>query len=440
MKKSVKSIKKWFTALFLFGIMIFATCLTCEAKEIASGKGGVGYYQNAWRRSFKTPGPGRIVLKLDYKITEKDVMNKSIKIKWGLADKNRRWTKESYDLLNGNVDKVATESYSDIWTDDVLPGGTYNLIVKRYNSNHNEVDFTYKILWFPDYADDIEIVSKVSLNTGDYKKIGYTSVPSNLYAGIKEIRSSNESILDVGWGRRCVQVFAKKAGKCKIYVTLINGRKKTINVTIKRKPVIQYTSCTLWRGEILQNNVLYTNQKTTWSSSNSSVASVSSTGKITAKSLGKCTITARNGSKKWTCVVNVILRNPNFGAAIKGYYTRDNYFEVRFRNNGDKDLIIYPYGAKAEEEHYKEFDRYLSLDRTYTIKPNSEIRLKFYVNGSTTWYEYGHFKIYYKFKYDEVVHDGWVSCIDSAFKKSDGWYNTYTNSYESWYKGWRLER
>ncbi|BCN32721.1 FMN-binding protein [Anaeromicropila herbilytica] len=51
--------------------------------------------------------------------------------------------------------------------------------------------------------------------------------------------------------------------------------------------------------------IIGTTKKVTWSSNKSSVASVSTSGKVTAKNKGTATITATVGSKKYTCKVTV---------------------------------------------------------------------------------------------------------------------------------------
>lgn len=60
-----------------------------------------------------------------------------------------------------------------------------------------------------------------------------------------------------------------------------------------------------------------------WSSSNKSVATVSSSGKVTAKKAGTCTITAKAGSYKAKCKVTVTfqLSDKQYNA-VKGWWTQ----------------------------------------------------------------------------------------------------------------------
>ena len=93
-----------------------------------------------------------------------------------------------------------------------------------------------------------------------------------------------------------------KKYNCKVTV-----KQNTISVT---KVKLNKSKADLDAGDTLQlkatvspNNA--TNKKVTWSSSNSSVASVNSKGLVTAKREGTAYIYAKAGSKKATCVVNV---------------------------------------------------------------------------------------------------------------------------------------
>lgn len=65
------------------------------------------------------------------------------------------------------------------------------------------------------------------------------------------------------------------------------------------------TNIVLLKGKTCQLKLYNTSRKVTWSSSNRSVATVSKSGKVTAKNKGKATITAKAGSKKYTCKVIV---------------------------------------------------------------------------------------------------------------------------------------
>jgi len=65
------------------------------------------------------------------------------------------------------------------------------------------------------------------------------------------------------------------------------------------------TKATIYNGKTLQLKVKGTTKAVRWSSSNDKVAKVSQKGLVTAKKVGKATITANVGTKKYTCKVTV---------------------------------------------------------------------------------------------------------------------------------------
>lgn len=79
---------------------------------------------------------------------------------------------------------------------------------------------------------------------------------------------------------------------------------------------ISHTKKTLKVGKSLKLKITGNGKtKVTWKSSKKSVASVSSTGKVTAKKAGKAKITATIGTKTKTCAITVEKINPNIKKA-----------------------------------------------------------------------------------------------------------------------------
>ena len=66
------------------------------------------------------------------------------------------------------------------------------------------------------------------------------------------------------------------------------------------------TSATIYAGKTVTLKVTGTSKTVTWSSSNKKVATVSSTGKVKGIKAGTATITAKFGTKKLTCTVEVV--------------------------------------------------------------------------------------------------------------------------------------
>ncbi len=80
----------------------------------------------------------------------------------------------------------------------------------------------------------------------------------------------------------------------------------TVNAAIK----LNKKKVTLTVGKTVQLKVKGTKAKVKWSSSNKKIATVSSKGKVKAKKVGKATITAKIGKKKYRCKITV---NPKPG-------------------------------------------------------------------------------------------------------------------------------
>lgn len=71
------------------------------------------------------------------------------------------------------------------------------------------------------------------------------------------------------------------------------------------KVKINATKKTLVKGQTYTLKVSGTKKKVKWSTGKKSVSTVNSKGKVTAKAKGTATITAKVGSKKYTCKVTV---------------------------------------------------------------------------------------------------------------------------------------
>ena len=157
---------------------------------------------------------------------------------------------------------------------------------------------------------------ELSLTEEESASLLYTILPSN--ASVKEVswESSSTSVATVS---ETGEVNAISPGTAQITVTTADGGKTALcSVTVKAKfiPVssisLNKTSLTLTVGdtETLVSTVLpenATDPSVTWSSSNTSVATVSSFGVVTAKAVGSTTITinTNDGSKTATCTVTV---------------------------------------------------------------------------------------------------------------------------------------
>ncbi len=160
--------------------------------------------------------------------------------------------------------------------------------------------------------------TSATLAVGATKQLTATIAPSNATNKAVTWTSSNTSVATVS---STGLVTAKAAGTATITATAQDGsgKKGTCTVTVTNPTVlvtsvtVSPSSATLNVGNTKQLTATIapsnaTNKAVTWSSSNTSVATVSSSGLVTAKAAGTATITAtaQDGSgKKGTCTVTV---------------------------------------------------------------------------------------------------------------------------------------
>ena len=157
---------------------------------------------------------------------------------------------------------------------------------------------------------------ELSLTEEESASLLYTILPSN--ASVKEV-SWESSYTSVATVSETGEVNAISPGTAQITVTTADGGKTaSCAVTVKAKVIpvssvsLNKTSLTLTVGdtETLVSTVLpenATDPSVTWTSGNTSIATVSSTGEISAKAVGSTTITVNtnDGGKTAFCTLSV---------------------------------------------------------------------------------------------------------------------------------------
>jgi len=110
-------------------------------------------------------------------------------------------------------------------------------------------------------------------------------------------------------------------------------------------PALNKTKVTAYTGKTVKLKVQNTTKKVTWTSSNTSVATVSAKGVVTGKRVGTAVITAKVGTKKLTCKVTVqksVLKVDKTSVTIK-------------RNtDGDKIKVIFTPNKSGRVEYFND--------------------------------------------------------------------------------------
>ena len=153
---------------------------------------------------------------------------------------------------------------------------------------------------------------------------------------------------------------------------------------------LKYKSGSLYRGKTLKNKLIGVTGTVRWKSSNSKIATASGKGVITAKKLGKCTISATYKGKTYKCKIRVIRRLPDYDAEIVDVDKTSSgkpYVKVRFRNNSSKPLTIMQ-EAKYHDMTSVTYSMKLSSSKGITIKAKKTKSVKFYNYGKYDLYNF----------------------------------------------------
>ena len=224
---------------------------------------------------------------------------------------------ESYTLIttieNGDISQVAfTTSDRKVATVDnngkitAVGTGTATITANTYNGLKAQCKVTVKKL-----ANSIKL-DKTSITLGVGEQYDFSSsIPNGTAAYFRSYYSDNTAIATVQKSGGLMT--AKTAGTTTIRCKLSSGKEATCKVTVKSAPsrvTVSDKSATLKVGQsktlkaTLNNNAY--SYRSTWTSSNTYVATVNSTGKISAKSQGTATITYKTyNGKTASCKLTV---------------------------------------------------------------------------------------------------------------------------------------
>ncbi len=213
---------------------------------------------------------------------------------------------------------AVTAKYSDGTTKDVTAKGKLSSPdMSKSGTKTVTVSYEDKTAKFTITVKSIEIsLNKTSLSVkvGETGKISATTTPSDCEvtweSNNKNVATvSNGTVTGKATGNATITATIKRGSEtkkatCSVSVTSGDVSVKGVTISESSKKAKVGDSFTL-TATVTPTNA--TNQKLTWSSSNTSVATVSSTGKVTAKAAGtaKITVKTEDGNHTATCSVTV---------------------------------------------------------------------------------------------------------------------------------------
>lgn len=209
------------------------------------------------------------------------------------------WNKVVYADMNkdGFVTAKELSDYINIRMKDQLLEGWVDVNPQFYSKSKNYVLYAYS---------DSKIVlnsKKATIYIGDTYQLIATLY--NMKGTVKwsSSRPATATVSVKG------EVVAKKAGSVTIMATA-NGKIETCKITVKKPSIkLNKSNATIYTSgnKTIQLNatVKGSSKKVTWKSSNKTVATVNSKGKVTAKKAGTVTITAKANGVTAKCIVTV---------------------------------------------------------------------------------------------------------------------------------------
>ena len=248
-------------------------------------------------------------------ISKLESVNGGVKISWNKsngAEKYRIYYKGSKGWTR-MVDTTST-SYID---KDVSSGKNYTYTVRCINSSATKFTSGYdskgksvKYISAPKItkAESVDGGVKISwnkVNGAEKYRVYYKSRKG--WTRMVDTTSTSYIDKDVSSGKtyiytvRCINSSANK------FTSGYDSKGVTVTVPVKPSVKLDRTSLTLTKGKTytLKTTVTGTNKAVSWSSSNSNVASVDKNGKVTAKTKGNATITAKVDGVSASCKVTV---------------------------------------------------------------------------------------------------------------------------------------
>ena len=279
-----------------------------------------------------------------------------------------KWVQEGLNVSDENLSKLDFKISNNKAYVAINPTASKKLLIK---SRQLEKLNTGQIVGVSGIT-----LNKTALNLtiGASESLVATISPSNATNKDVEWTSSNTNVATVDTTGKVTGV---SAGSATITVKTKDGSKvATCNVTVKN-PVISVTGVTLNKtalnlvtgaseslvATISPSNA--TNKDVEWTSSNTNVATVDTTGKVTGVSSGSATITVKtkDGTKVATC--NVTVKNPIAINDINKHWAESTITDFISNGyiNGYQDNTFRPNNSITRAEFIKIFNKYFGLNK-----------------------------------------------------------------------------
>ena len=279
-----------------------------------------------------------------------------------------KWVQEGLNVSDENLSKLDFKISNNKAYVAINPTASKKLLIK---SRQLEKLNTGQIVGVSGIT-----LNKTALNLtiGASESLVATISPSNATNKDVEWTSSNTNVATVDTTGKVTGV---SAGSATITVKTKDGSKvATCNVTVKN-PVISVTGVTLNKtalnlvtgaseslvATISPSNA--TNKDVEWTSSNTDVATVDTTGKVKAISTGSAIITVKtkDGAKVGTC--NVTVKNPIAINDINKHWAESTITDFISNGyiNGYQDNTFRPNNSITRAEFIKIFNKYFGLNK-----------------------------------------------------------------------------
>lgn len=305
------------------------------------------------------------------KLSLKNVFTEDTEVNEGL------YPEPSYKFTSEN-ENIATVSEDDTIT--AKSEGTTNVTIK-VGSDKNVLTCKITVL-SPSLSSENE-----TLNAGETKKI---NVNYGTNQNINYV-SNDTSIVTVDNNGN---ITALRKGTTTVTIT-VDDTVLTLNVTVNNNPVLNISKKTIYAGNSFNLKIIGLVGNTTFTSSNSKVATVDSNGKVTCKSAGNSNISVIANGITLNCTITV--KNPALNCTNKTIYVKNSFTlkvvkglngKANFKSSNNK---IAKADSKGKITGYKAGNCTIIVNangvtlkcKVRVINPIIKYRTKIYIKNST---------------------------------------------------------